>query len=527
MAQSQNHPKISKLVLIAPLGQKGKMHESMSIEIDCFCRLERVKLSKWNSFRSVINEIQATQNWSEIYSPKFSTMCALAGKILIKAPNVLRGIFWNLKTYNLVEINNCRTHKLQLTNSSQTWYSNSAARIGFPWSREVFVNSLNLIRDPHLQLLVFSYIEKKKTSKKDYFTESREVVLNKLQEKEYIAIGQLQKNKGFKAINTWSGSKLLMIEESEILHGTVLLSNGSYVSQDNSIAPQKFLGRMTPCSIWSDSRLKSHKTNYISPKAENELKTLESGLFINASLSFYHFISESIRPLAQAIENEIPIPNIIIRNDLPPQFYDLIRILSPESTQILLDKGERLRVKKLIAGVVEDRLSLSDEVFSNYSLEKLLETDEWKLWSWIRSHSRPIFLPSETLYLTRNRYESRGIQNSVALEDSLRKNQVAILNTAQENFSSQLSHFKNSKLVCSTSGASLVNLIFMPPGSTLIELTYPFGHSWKFLAELCGIRHEIFPVTSYKPKRLSTALDTYVVNEEKLNLRITELNKVF
>lgn len=523
MANSPNHSKESIYVIVIPLSNDGRKLTGKHIELDCHCYLKRARISKVSAIRSVLNEIQGTQNWRENYSPRFASRCALVGKILIKSPGVLQGILFHLKGYLFTKLNNCRLHQINFAKDSLIWYSNSASRIGFPWSREVFINSLNVIRDPHLEVLVFSYFDKNTSLATDIFSESIDVVIDKLQKKDYIEIRESEKVDNYQEINSWNNSKLFHIENTEILHGTVLLNDGNFISQDRTNGPYNIAGRMTPCSVWSDSRLRSQGVALISPYARNKIETIDSGLFINASDSFYHFISESIRPLVQSLQKEIYIPKIIIRNDLPFQFYELIRFLSPKSVQILVGRGEKVLVKNLLAGVLEDRLSLTNKVFSEYSLEDLKITDEWQVWSWIRNISKNSTLQNKVLYLPRRKSESRGIQNSNSLEKSLSKNHVDILNTSKTDFNSQYSHFKNSKLVCSTSGASLVNMIFMPTGSTLLEITYPFGHSWKFLADLCGIQHITFPIYSIKPKQFGNALDVYYVNRNKLNETIKTL----
>jgi len=275
--------------------------------------------------------------------------------------------------------------------------------------------------------------------------------------------------------------------------------------------------------VWVDKRLKHQYETLITPYANREIMSIDSGLFINANSSFYHFISESIRPLIQALHNNIYSQTIIIRNDLPYQFYQLIRFISPKSELKLIGQGDKILVKNLLAGIIEDRLSHTNKVFSEYSITELELTDEWRVWSWIRDFCKVATFNNETTYLPRSKSESRGILNSESLQKFLSNNNVSILYTSKEDFHSQLARFRNSKLVCSTSGASLVNLIFMPADSTLLEITYPVGHSWKFLADLCGIKHISYPITSIKPKKLESMLDTYYVSKNKLNATLQML----
>ena len=519
---SKNSRETTTILFIPIAGNFRKLSDN-SIKLECNCQLQKKRISKVESIRSLLDEIQGTQNWKENYFPKRTSRYALAGKILIKSPGLLRGILFGLKGYDLMSSNDCQNHSLKSKRKNGIWYSNSASRIGFPWSCEVFTNSLNAIRDLELEGLVFSNFEDNSEPGTDSFCESIEIVKKKLEKSIYVNIQQSVDIENTSSIISWRDSKLFQIEKAQILHGTVLLQNGKFVSQDEASGPFKIPGRMTPCSVWSDKRLQPQKEILVSPHAKNEVATIDSGLFINASLSFYHFISESLRPLVQSIENGIEIENIIIRNDLPFQFYELVSFLSPNSVQILVGKGEKILINNLLAGVLEDRLSITSKVFSEYTLDNLRMSDEWRVWSWIRNISNFNTLGNEVLYLPRRKSESRGIYNSVSLEETLDKNNVKILETSQSDFYTQCLHFNNSKLVCSTTGASLVNMIFMPSGSTLLELTYPSGLSWKFLAELCGIQHISFPMNSLKPKELENMFDTYYVNKKKLNQVIEKL----
>jgi hypothetical protein len=509
--------KESVQLIIIPLTNEYRKQLRKFIELDCDCNLKKTRISKIIAVRNVLDEIHGTQNWKRDYSPNRISRYALAGKLLIKSPRVLRGILFHLKGYDLTRPTDCQEHSIKSIDQKSYWYSNSASRIGFPWSREVFINSFNVVRDAQLVALVFSYFEAINGPNDNVFCESVEIVKKKLQENVYVSISQRSENKPHQVINSWKDSELLHLEKAEIWHGTVLLSNRSLVLQDKTSDPAEIPGRMTPCSVWSDLRLESPGITLVSPHAKNKIEIIDSGLFINASLSFYHFISESLRPLVQCIENQIQVSNIIIRNDLPFQFYELLRFLSPNSVQTLIGRGEKVLVTNLLAGVLEDRLSFTNKVFSEYSLEDLKITDEWRVWSYLRGLSSATTLSNEVLYLRRGKSESRGIQNSVSLEKSLSKNGFKVLDTSKAGFYSQYLHFNNSKLVCSTSGASLANMIFMPTGSTLLEITYPFGHSWKFLADLCGVQHINFPISSIKPKQLENALDTYFVKKKKLN----------
>lgn len=494
-----------------------------SVVLECYCKLEKVKSKKYKIIRNILNEIKSTQSWSKKYSPTFSSRLSLTGKMLVKSPRVLRAIIFQFREYILIRSINCQTHFIRKAGNYSVWYSNSAARNGFPWAREVFLNSLDVIRNHKIGLLIFSFTEVNNSSSEDFLLEKIQSVKEKLNKNIYVGLDAEVQVDDIEILASWTSSKLVKLEHSQILHGTVLVSNQKFINQDVKNSPFVIPGRMSPCSVWIDERLKSQYKTLITPNTTQEIRSLSSGLFINANLSFYHFISESLRPLIQALEMNVHLQNIIIRNDLPIQFYQLIRFISPTSELVLIGSGEKIMVKDMLAGIIEDRLSHTNKVFSEYSLEELKLTDEWRVWSWIRDFFQVDVLNSEITYLQRDKFESRGIINSNSLQRFLIDNNVNVLNTSKEDFSSQLLRFRNTKVVCSTSGASLVNLIFMSANSTLLEITYPFGHSWKFLADLCGIKHINYPITTIKPKKFESVFDTYYVNGKKLNSTLQKL----
>lgn len=517
MSKPRVHPEESTRIVAVRITKVYRKIFDKSVVLDCDCKLNEVKIRKGKVIRYILNEIKSTQSWSKEYSPSIASRISLTVKMLIKSPNTLRALLFNLREYVLLSNNNCQTHSVKVSENSYVWYSNSAARVGFPWAREVFLNSLDVIRNHKIGLLIFSFSEFNDRSEEGLLVEQVQSVKEKIQKNIYVEISHFANIENSQILNSWNSSKLLQLENVEILHGTVLLSNRNFINQDIKNGPWVIPNRMSPCSVWVDKRLKHQHETLITPYANREIMSIDSGLFINASSSFYHFISESMRPLIQALHTNIYSQTIIIRNDLPYQFYQLIRFISPKSELKLIGRGDKILVKNLLAGIIEDRLSHTNKVFSEYSINELELTDEWRVWSWIRDFCKVATFNNEITYLPRSKSESRGILNSKSLQKFLTNNNVSVLDTSKEDFHAQLTRLRNTKIVCSTSGASLVNLIFMPADSTLLEITYPVRHSWKFLADLCGIKHISYPINSIKPKKLESMLDTYYVSKNKLN----------
>jgi hypothetical protein len=204
------------------------------------------------------------------------------------------------------------------------------------------------------------------------------------------------------------------------------------------------------------------------------------------------------------------IPNrIFVKDELPFQFYEVIQNLCPDSEITLLGKGTVAHVSHLNFGIITSKLSKSNEVFSRYDTDELKKGDEFKAWSYLRGYFIKEFSMNEEFFVPRRRHESRGLLNGKRVEKLLSKNGYRILHAEKEKFSSQVNLFSQAKTLCSTSGAGLMNMIFMPEGSSVVEIVFPFGHSWKFLSRLFNINHNMIEVSSRMPKSLEHALDTY------------------
>lgn len=131
--------------------------------------------------------------------------------------------------------------------------------------------------------------------------------------------------------------------------------------------------------------------------------------------------------------------------------------------------------------------------------------------------------PELFLYLPRERYESRGILNSGLLSSTLVRHNFEILDTKKSSFQNQLTKFNSSRILCSTTGASLLNMIFVPKGATAIEITYPSKDNWKFLAELCELDYINVPIKSILPQALNESLDIYAAPVRRLLNKIQDL----
>jgi capsular polysaccharide biosynthesis protein len=156
-------------------------------------------------------------------------------------------------------------------------------------------------------------------------------------------------------------------------------------------------------------------------------------------------------------------------------------------------------------------------------LSEIRQSDEWMIWNWIREKWAPSKKSSYRLYFKRLKYESRGIINGVRVQNRLEKRGFRILDTSEMSFSHQKELFSATSTVCSTTGASLLNMIFLRENSKILEIGYPSGDSWQFLADLLGMNYSRLEIESRLPIKTLETLDFYYARLKKIDRLVSNL----
>lgn len=506
----------SKILVVTSSKDAQKIVDTL--KLTCSCKLIKQKTSFSLSIHfAPIDEVLFTTSFKKHYKITLSKRVVCLCKILVKRPKLLIQILFFAKIFKIVCENKCNDHSLKIGNNTIAWYSTSAAKQGFPWPYDSFLNSLKFIRDKSVDLMIFGLeINNEIYSSGAESFESVFPVKN-------LTLAPKDLQIPITEIYSWKNTKLQMVTESEIYHGSILSKNGKLLLQDLNLAFNDFPERMNPNSLWfKESNLDGIVLN--TPECKLDVLEINSCIFINSlSDNFYHYISESIRVLVMTKEAKIIVDNIVIRADLPTQFYEIIKEIYPTVPIIKLNKGQYIKASRVIFTQYHGRLSLEKSLFRDIPFHLVQESDEWRTWSWLRNR----FLVDKdlaiSLYLPREKYQSRGILNSEYLSKKLLNKNFQILNTERSSFYTQRTKFNNSKIVCSTTGASLMNMIFMPKGATVSEITYPSGDSWEFLAKLCELNYINIPIRSFLPQTLNESLDIYLAPVSRILKSIQEL----
>jgi hypothetical protein len=413
----------------------------------------------------------------------------------------------------------CLSHEF-IDVHSKFWYSITSARMGFPWSDDAFINSLNAIRDLNNDFLVFCPHLLSGQKIILGMAESERAVQDKISNQIYKVLACSSEIRPLVLNELWGATKLCSISEATIHNGSVVSKSESYISLDHTWSPKVRPLRMAPCSIWSPQRNTSRIESALIPGSVDPPHEFPEGFFVDASTNYYHFLSESLRPLVMSLQAGYQPKRILIKDGLPFQFYEILKGICPNSQVIILQNGSTTFVQNLSFGVITGKISKTNEVFSRYSVEELRLGDEFKTWSFLREHFKQEYSNTGQVYLPRQRQESRGLLNDSSVQKALKRYGFQTLDASEENFNSQLETFSQAKTFCSTSGAGLLNMIFMPEASRVIEIVFPSGHSWKFLSDLFNIRLNRVEVSSHLPKKLEHAIDTYYLPLSRIKKEI-------
>ncbi|CAN1485113.1 Glycosyltransferase 61 [Candidatus Nanopelagicaceae bacterium] len=493
---------MSLLLLVIPTNRMARQVLDTS-EIACTCG-SKINTGQ-NRIRFLVDfldELLNAVNYKSGYKVNVRRRVLLLLRILIKRPALLFHLCFKSKTYTHSQPSVRSAHEIVIQEKQTLWYTTSAGRFGFPWNYEAQSNSLNAVRRLDLSFLIGVYSSSDLTydNHDSYFDIDIDTFTKHSESDRKLSIVK----------STWKKTELRQLSNSKVLHGTVITKDGvvhlQYLeSYKAPTSPDKL-----PNSLWYIESELSHP-QFSSPKPSRDAGYLSEAILISSEgENFYHFISESLRVLAFSRISGNNCSNIIIRSGLPEQFYGLIRMISPESKIVKVGKNESIDVGLLHFAQFESPLSQDPRFFFDMKPSEVLDSDEFLVWRWIRSMFDTKSGAVQRVYLPREKFESRGLLNSQSLGSNLSALGFQEIKMGEMDANAQIQLFRNASIFFSASGAGLLNTIFMPANSTVIELRYPTGASWEFLPHLFDINYEFVEINKLFSGKIWESLDVYL-----------------
>ena len=233
----------TNILLVASSRNANKLFDSLQLTSSC-----KMIKQKWNfsltKLFAPIDEILFTTSFTQNYNITLIKRLVFLCKMLLKRPRLVIQTLFFAKTFNIVCENNCDEHCLAIDSKMIVWYSTSAAKQGFPWAYDSFLNSLKFIRDKSIDLMVFGLeINKEVLLAETGTSETRIPVKN-------FTLPSGDVKTSFSEILSWKNTTLQMVTDAEIYHGSILSKSGQVLLQDLDLNFNNFPERMTPNSLW-------------------------------------------------------------------------------------------------------------------------------------------------------------------------------------------------------------------------------------------------------------------------------------
>ena len=508
---------MSLSLLVIPTGRKARQIFDTS-EIACSCGSKII--SGRNRIRLLVNfldELLVTVNYKIDYKVNVQKRVLLSLKILIKRPTLFFNMCFESRTFTHSQPSATGSHEIVISKKQRLWYSTSAGRFGFPWNYEAQSNSLNAIRRLDLNFLVGVY------SNPDFKDNKHDGSLDI--DIETLTNHQDSATKTPIVKSTWKKTELRQLSNSKVLHGTVIAKNGSvhlqYLENYKSPASRD----KVPNSLWCLESDFPHP-KFLSPKPSRDIGYLSDAILISSvGENFYHFVSESLRVLVFSRISGNECSNLIIRSGLPEQFYGLIRMISPESRIIKVGKNESIDVGLLHFAQYERPLSQDPRFFFDMKPSEVFDSDEYLVWRWIRSKFVTKSRAVQKVYLPREKFESRGLLNSQSLRSNVTDLGFQVINMSEMDAKAQIQLFRSASVFFSATGAGLLNTIFMPANSTVVELKYPTDASWEFLPRLFDINYEFVEIHKMFSGKMWESLDVYLAPKHDVLAKLSRFSE--
>ena len=454
-------------------------------KLDCSCEIkEKHEIGAFFGILSLAKDLSVTIR-SRVLTDNYGQIkkaCRLIPSILWRRPELLMARTYRY-LYVVLEYNTeCKIHQLAQIPSS-FWTGNSLSARNFPYILDPFNNALSALRGPRFEIYIWEKRSKENASEIESEIKASEFFLT---------------SNSAKIITSWPNTLLYELSEPKVVSGKTIFLTGMQISTERNSAGNH------------DRNLAANLGNF-----QERDENIETALLIDANLNLYHYLSESLRPLFLALENELPISNIIIRSDLPEQFYEILKKACPAARVVRMRWNETISVQRLWAGVNIKNLSSRDEVFySENNAKEFLQSDEMRVWKEINRHFKDYPPKKEGTYVSRKRLDSRGIWNANRVEQTFRKHGLQIVDAQSEwNHWERISQ---STLLCSSDGAGMANMILLKEGSHVIELIHK-RPGWENMAKALGLSYSYVPLRALGIGKLQSILDSFYLDRRGIN----------
>jgi hypothetical protein len=457
------------------------------LALNCGCEKISSRKLSFLKFYSISKDIYQALNWAtDGARVQLRSVSGTLLKTLVKRNRLF--------TYKIIEFtftpnNSCTKHTF--AGHLSCWNSTSSSKLGFPWERDTFFNSLSFFRNDFMDLYCFG---------------GRNSIAANGQFEKNIEVLPVRSKLNNEIIGRWKSTKFFLFDFASIIHGNVLVYESEVVLKDFSLQSYKFPHSMIPNSVWINPLSVGE---CLIPKFNSETKLQGTHLFIDANANLYHFVAESIRVLIFALQEGLDFEGIVIRDNLPRNFYELINFIAPYKTIYKVRQGEKVSVSRIIACGFETPESQKSNFFSRSGGTEFNLSDDFIPFFYIRNmvlNNSEIESVSERLgsnqlkkkivFSIRPVQHSRGFFFSELVSRILKWLGATVLDLNTSSFSSSVDLIHQADYFFCESGAGVVNILFGKSDLNFIEISYGNRQNWSSFASVLKIHHEEVKVSS-------------------------------
>jgi capsular polysaccharide biosynthesis protein len=280
------------------------------------------------------------------------------------------------------------------------------------------------------------------------------------------------------------------IQSCEVYNGLFAVKNNTVIHIDRSNCSDNI--------SWPTNLLFSKKEKFEIIEVPNqEILMSKKAILCGSSSSWFHFLVEIFPRFLQIGISNLSEYDVIVRGNMPETISEILESLGVKSI-VSMNDGQKL--------ITEELITLTDLRFSNVTNMQDRYIDLHAAREYILSRysqkSGPRFI-----FLERDDRLFRNLLNRESLRNLLEGFGFESVKPEQLSVSEQINLFADAEIVVSESGAALTNIMFMKPGSRVVEI-----HPGTDLAGLWGSLGHVFDVEVTviygRPNRIKKLLGT-------------------
>jgi len=429
-------------------------------------------------------------------------------KILVKRPDIIMNTKNKYFKVSWQEVSSDHKHTLKIENI-KFWTSNGTLLQGFKFPLLNHENALDAIRNIDYNAYIFTRNEPTKVSD---FLENLSSSLENLQ-------SNLSSEDNY--IDKWNSTKFYKIKNGRIRHGTLAINaegNFAITHQRVQLNESKIIKNFVGSYFIND------EMSISTFKASRFEKHPGIAVFIPYSSNLYHFLLESLRTFIYCQQNEIYFDHLVISSDISNNFLLILNRLHPNLNILMQDSEVEFQFDTILVHQYDNPYANRLNAFSSNSKFNFLHTDENRCLQHLRIKLKldPVIGDKLNLLSIRPKFASRGFIQSSYLTKFVSKWNLRYIDLNFIDFFELVRAFRQTNLFICESGAGILNCIFLPDQSQLLEISYGNGTSWESVARALNLQYSQIQINSLQYIFFAKWLDVYCFPKNSLEKYLSQ-----